>query len=136
MESGLHISFPKIEGHWARAARALGRDQQEVAGFMADNTTQKNVQKDMGRPIILPNGVKVLGTMKYKNWQGLYEPLNQDKLSRQRRRLVVTEYALKAVQHCGPSVIARLQGRNPSRRGTDHVREYLIVDSTMDLWKS
>ena len=46
VESLLLISFPKEEENLARAARALGRNQQEVAGFVADNTTQKNVQKD------------------------------------------------------------------------------------------
>ena len=108
---------PKAEENSARAARALGRDQQELAGFVADNTAQKNVQKDKGRPIILPNGVKVLGTMKYKNWQGLYEPLNEDQLSRQCRSLFVTEYAFRGVQHCGPSVTgSRMQGTNPSRK--------------------
>ena len=82
------------------------------------NTTQKNVQKDKGRPIMLPTGVKMLGPKKYENWKGLYEPLNQDQLSRQCRRLVVTEYVLKAVWHCGPSVTgSRLQGSNPSRSG-------------------
>ena len=50
MESRLLISFPKEEGNSARALeRSLERDQQEVAGFVADNTTQKNVQKGQGK---------------------------------------------------------------------------------------
>ena len=51
VESLLLISFLKEEWNLARAASALGRNQQEVAGFVADNTTQKIVQKDKGRPM-------------------------------------------------------------------------------------
>ena len=105
VESLLLIRFPKEEGNLARAARALGRNQQEVVDLWRTTLRKRISKKDKGRPIILPNGVKVFRTMKYENWQGLYEPLNQDQLSRQRRRLVVTQCALKAVRHCGPSVI-------------------------------
>ena len=49
VESLLLISFLQEEGNSERAARALGRNQQEVAGFVADNTTQKNVQKGQGK---------------------------------------------------------------------------------------
>ena len=77
VESLLLIGFPKEEGNLGRAASALGGNQQEVVGFVADNTTQKNVQKGQGKAHILPIRVKVFGTMKYENWQGLYDPLNK-----------------------------------------------------------
>ena len=85
VESLLLISFPKEEGNLAEGRQVPWEGTSRRLLDLWRTTLRKRMsKKDKGRPIILPIGVKVFGTMKYENWQGLYELLNQDQLSRQR----------------------------------------------------